>query len=286
VNAAKVALEKKMKSERTNVDKTFRRMMIQYHPNKTRGNDHNSKMLSAARNALKKNKVQRDTTVMALTSPNLSEAQKLVSTSVPWLKRGRWTRRIGRAENNPVELRKILSNLREGISLSKTISSSTLKNSKTKSKLAEQAIEADADRAKIRKQFENAQKAESKPVNEFYNANNTPFANRKAKEAKAAEAIRKAKENANRKAKEAKAAEAIRKAKENANRRKAAAAKAAANLKAKAKAKARAKNEERARQQARKAKQLEEARKRELASRKRSTKKMKAKNRMKIKKRR
>ena len=330
VNAAKAAIEKRMKSNRTDVDKTFRRMMLQYHPNKTGGNDHNSKMLSSARNALKMN-VQKNNTVKVLQSPKyLSEAKKLVSTSVPWLKRGRWTQRIGRAENNPVELRKIVSNLREGISLSKTISSSTLKNSKTKSKLAERAIEAGADRVRVKKQFENAQKAERKPVNEFFNASNTSFANRnrkakenaqkatrkpvneffnannrsfanrnrKAKEkvdwkaaAKAA-ANRKAKEKvdwkasakaaANRKAKEAKAAAAIRKAKENANRRKAAAAKAAANLKAKA----RAKNEERARQQAQKAKQLEEARKRELASRKRLTKKMKAKNRMKIKKRR
>ena len=323
VNAAKAAIEKRMKSNRTDVDKTFRRMMLQYHPNKTGGNDHNSKMLSSARNALKMN-VQKNNTVKVLQSPKyLSEAKKLVSTSVPWLKRGRWTQRIGRAENNPVELRKIVSNLREGISLSKTISSSTLKNSKTKSKLAERAIEAGADRVRVKKQFENAQKAERKPVNEFFNASNTSFANRnrKAKE-NAQKATRKPVNeffnannrsfaNRNRKAKEkvdwkaaAKAA-ANRKAKEKVDWK--ASAKAAANRKAKEakaaeairkakenanrraanlKAKARAKNEERARQQAQKAKQLEEARKRELASRKRLTKKMKAKNRMKIKKRR
>ena len=249
VNAAKAAIEKRMKSNRTDVDKTFRRMMLQYHPNKTGGNDHNSKMLSSARNALKMN-VQKNNTVKVLQSPKyLSEAKKLVSTSVPWLKRGRWTQRIGRAENNPVELRKIVSNLREGISLSKTISSSTLKNSKTKSKLAERAIEAGADRVRVKKQFENAQKAERKPVNEFFNASNTSFANRnrKAKE-NAQKATRKPVNeffnannrsfaNRNRKAKEkvdwkaaAKAA-ANRKAKEKVDWK--ASAKAAANRKAK-----------------------------------------------------
>ena len=172
VEAAKIALQKLAENGGITVNSALRKMMLQYHPNKTGGgNDHDSKMLSAARNALKKVDV-------------VAEIQQLIKRpEIPFSVKGEWTKQTKRAKNNPSKLQSILSDLRGRFSLYNEIGSAKILNPKIRARLQKDAMSYKKPVANVRRNlnalmFKNASnKALPAPSNSNSNSNSNSFKN-------------------------------------------------------------------------------------------------------------